>query len=186
MNNLILKIATPIILVGIFASTIFLSLGYKEFGTSFYIVLLLFIIFTFFFGLSIGQSLSIPIKKILERATDLIQGDLKARTYIKTKDEVSELADVFNEIADELEKSRLESENAEKSVDIKVRAKTQAFEETINALEQKVKNRTIEMQGMAKDIEDLRAELKLKDAEMSALRSYQSIKNKKVKQEDVQ
>jgi hypothetical protein len=39
---------------------------------------------------------------------------------------------------------------------------------------------------MAKDIEDLRAELKLKDAEMSALRSYQSIKNKKVKQEDVQ
>jgi dynactin complex subunit len=42
--------------------------------------------------------------------------------------------------------------NAEKSVSIKVQAKTKELEETINALEQKVKNRTIEMQRLSEEL----------------------------------
>jgi len=59
---------------------------------------------------------------------------------LETKDELSDLAKIFNKIAESLEESRGKEETAGRSADIKVKAKTQELEETINALEQKVQN----------------------------------------------
>lgn len=164
MSKLTSKMAISIILVGIFAITVFIALDYENLKVSIYIVLLLLTFFVFFFGFATGQSFSSPVKKLLERALELKGGNLSSRAYLETKDELAELAQVFNEIAEELEESRCNEQNTEKEVDLKVRAKTQALEETINALEQKIKNRTIELEKLLKRNEELQCQAVLKQA----------------------
>jgi nitrate/nitrite-specific signal transduction histidine kinase len=169
MNKLTSKIATPIILVGIFVTVVFVSLGYEDMGLGFFVILFLLVFFVFFFGFSIGQSFSAPVKKLLDRATDISKGDFKARAYIETKDELSELAKIFNKIADQLESSKNETETAEKSADIRVRARTQELQEIISALEQKVKNRTIEYEKMMEQVQTLQQSTKEKESEITDL-----------------
>ena len=124
------------------------------------------IIYVFFFGFAAGQNLASPIRKLLQRADSLSKGDLKSRFYSKDKDELGELAKAFNKIAEEFEQAKVESEITENSVDIKVKARTQGLEETIYALEQKVKNRTAELQKALGDLEKLQQQMKLKEAEV--------------------
>lgn len=156
MAKLTTKIAIPIILAGLFAITVFIALDYQELKLNFYIVLILLAVYVFFFGFATGQSFVSPIRKLLERTTQLSEGDFSSRVYIETKDELSDLARSINKIAEELEQSRIKEQAAEKSVDIKVRARTQELEETINALEQKIKNRTIELERMQKELEQVK------------------------------
>ena len=121
MSKLTTKIAIPIILVGIFAIVVFIAIRLRPIDPSFYIIVLFLAIFVFFFGLAIGQNLSSPVKKILDKATELSKGNLSSRVYLETKDELSELAKIFNKIAEELEASHEQEENMEKSVGIKVK-----------------------------------------------------------------
>ncbi len=160
MSRLSFKIALPIILVGLFAVTIFIALNYEKLELSFYVVLLLLVIFVFFFGFAMGQEFASPVRKLLERATELSRGNLSSRIYLETKDELGQLARIFNRIAEELEESRDKTEKSEKSVDIKVRARTQALEETIYALEQKVKNRTMELERLINELKKLQEQIK--------------------------
>ena len=170
MAKLTLKIAVPVILAGLFSSVIFLAIGYEQSWPFFYIIILLLAIFVFFFGLAIGQNLSLPVKKLLGKATELSQGNLSSRVYLETKDELSELAKIFNKIAEELEASHEQEANTEKSVGVKVRARTKELEETISALEQKVGNRTIEMEKLIGESNKLQEDVKRKGAETAQLR----------------
>jgi len=170
MARLTSKVAIPIILVGLFAIAIFIAMDFEKLELSFYVVLFLLTVYVFFFGFAMGQSFASPIKKLLDRANELKRGNLSSRAYLETKDELSELAKVFNEIAEELEASRLQNENTEKSVDIKVRARTQALEETINALEQKIKNRTIELEKLIKESAFFQEQAKEKNVETAQLK----------------
>jgi len=164
------KIIIPIILVGIFAIVVFIAVGPQELGPEFYIVVLFFAIYVFFFGLAVGENLSSPMKKLLDRAADLSKGNLSGRVYLETKDEFSELANTFNKIAEELEANQEQESNTEKSVGIKVQARTQELEETINALEQKVKNRTIELERLIEESGRLQGDVKNKGVEAKQLR----------------
>jgi nitrate/nitrite-specific signal transduction histidine kinase len=159
MNKISSRITLPVVLSGLFATTIFVALNYQELQWTFYVVVLLLTFFIFFFGYAIGQKFGAPVKKILEKATDLSEGNYSVRVYLETKDELADLAEVFNRIAEELEQIQTEKENTEKTVDMKVRAKTQVLEETISALEQKVKNRTAEMERLMKQMEGMRQEV---------------------------
>lgn len=170
MSKLTSKIAIPIILVGIFAIVVLLAIDYEQLTPSFYIIVLLLTIAVFFFGIAIGQNFVSPIKKLLSGATKLSKGNLSSRVYIETKDELSELAGLFNKIAEELEAGRAQQEDAEKTVSIKVRARTKDLEETINALEQKVKNRTIELERLIEESNKLQEEAKSKKTETAELR----------------
>lgn len=182
MVKLTSKIAFPIILTGLFAITIFIAINYDKLDVHFYIVLILLTLFIFLFGFAIGQNFSSPVKKLLERATELSEGNLSSRVYLETKDEFSELAKAFNKIAEELEISHSQEENMGKSVDIKVRARTQGLEETINALEQKVRNRTVELEKLVKESSRLQGESKSKEAEASLLKKeLESFRQKLVK-----
>ncbi len=170
ISNLSLKIAVPIIIAGIFIVTVFIALNYERLDINFYVVFTLIIIYIFFFGFAAGQRFAIPVKKLLKRAINLSEGDLTSRIYLETKDEFGDLAKTFNKIADELEESHSKIETTEKSVDIKVKAKTQALEEIINALEQKVKNRTLELQKIINESEIIREKTKTKEIETEQLR----------------
>jgi len=147
MSKLAIKIAIPVILVSIFAIVALVATG-QELQPSFYILVFLLAFFVFFAGLAIGQTLSSPVRELLDRAVELSEGNLSTRVNLETKDELADLAKIFNKIAEELQISHEQEANIEKSVGIKVKAKTKELEETINALEQKVKNRSIELERL--------------------------------------
>jgi len=160
MPKLVIRIAIPIILVGVFVILTLFALNYEQFNLSFYIVITLLLVFLFSFGIAIGQNLTSPVKKILDGAQELSKGNWSQRIDVETKDELSELASAFNKIAEELQDDYEQRSEMEKSVAIKVRAQTKEFQETISALEQKVKNRTIELERLTNEINKLRGENK--------------------------
>ena len=170
MNSISFKIALPIIFTGFFIIVVFIALESNKLDIGFYIVLLLLAVYIFLFGFAIGQNFASPVKRLLKRATELSKGDLTTRVYSEAKDEFGELAKIFNKIAEELEESRSTTEKAEKSVDIKVRARTQAIEETICALEQKVENRTKEVERLGTMSESFRAIAKSREIEIAELK----------------
>ncbi|MCX6719560.1 MAG: HAMP domain-containing protein [Candidatus Staskawiczbacteria bacterium] len=174
MSKISSKIAVPIMLVGFFAIAVFIGIDHEKLNPEFYIILGLFIVYVFLFGLAIGQNLSSPVKKLLDKANELSKGNLSSRVYLETKDEFAELAKAFNKIAEDLEESHVQGENAEKSVGIKVKARTQELEETIQALEQKVKNRTIELERLVGESSKLQADAKNKEIEVGQLRKEMS------------
>ncbi len=170
MANITFKIALPIIFSGLFIITVFAALDYSRLDINFYIVFSIVVVYVFLFGFAVGQNFVSPVKKILQRALDLSKGNLSSRVYLETKDELGELAKVFNELADKLEENKSIIEATEKRVDIKVKARTEALEETISALEQKVKNRTLELEKMINDSQKLQEGAKNKEAEISDLK----------------
>jgi nitrogen fixation/metabolism regulation signal transduction histidine kinase len=174
MSKISVKIAFPMILAAVFVTVILVSVDYERLSIASYITISLLFIFVFFFGFNTGQSFSVPIKKILNRAIDLNKGDLKTRVYLETKDELSELARAFNQIAEKLEESKCLEEQTEKSVDMKVRAKTKSLEETITALEQKVKNRTIELERANEALKKYQLEPKPKPIEDNEIKDEKS------------
>ena len=170
MSKLSSKISVPIILAGIFAITIFIAVDYDKLDFKFYIILFLLTVFMFFFGFATGQNISSPVKKLLDRANDLKNGNLSSRVYLETKDELAEQAKAFNQIAEEMESSKSLEEKTEKSVDIKVRARTQELNDTIDALEQKVKNRTVEHNRLMAEAQKLQQQTKAKEDEMAQIK----------------
>ena len=160
MAQLTNKIAIPIILSSIFAIVVFMAFNYDQLNAGFFIVIFLLLVYVFSFSFASGRSLSSPVEKILEKAKELSQGNLSSRVYLETKDELSELAVAFNKIAEELQAIHEQEGNTEKSVNIKVKARTIELEETINALEQKVRNRTAELEKLLKQSDKLQAPLK--------------------------
>lgn len=159
------KIAYPIIIAGLFIIVVFIALNYQTLTMSFYFIFSLLIIYIFLFGFAIGQNFAKPVRKLLQKANELSKGDFTSRFYLENKDELGQLAATFNKIAEKLEKDKIENENMERSIDIKVRAKTEALEETINALEQKVRNRTLEFQKVSADLEKLQKHLQSEGSE---------------------
>ncbi len=154
MSKVIFKIASPIIITGFFVIMVFLALNAQTLNnTGFLIVFALLVVYIFLFGFATGQQFARPLKQILRGAMELSEGNIQNKIMIDTKDEFGELARILNKISDNIEESRVAMENAEKSVDVKVKARTRALEETIDALEQKVKNRTIELQKLVDESE---------------------------------
>lgn len=181
MPKVLIKIAHPIVITGLFAIVIIMALNYEALNLNFYIVFFLLSIFIFLFGFATGQRFASPIKKLLEAADELTKGNLQSRFYLESRDELGDLAATFNKIAEKLEESREEIEKTERSTDLRVKAKTRLLEETINALEQKVKNRTIEAQKMSAELEKLREEFVRRDKETIDLKNQMTemkIKNK--------
>jgi nitrogen fixation/metabolism regulation signal transduction histidine kinase len=171
MSKLTTKVTLPIILVGLFSISVFVALNYNQLGVGFYVVLFLLTIYIFSFGFAIGQSFSSPVARLLEKAKELSKGNLSSRVFLETKDELSELANVFNKIAEELEESHIDEQMIEKSTDIKTRARTQVLEETIGALESKVKNRTAELEKFLGESKIFQDRMKEKEVEIIQLKS---------------
>ncbi len=167
MSKISLKIAYPIILTGLFIIIVFIAGTYDILDANFYIVLIPLTAFLFLFGFTTGQRFAVPVKELLKDAGYLSKGNLNIRFYQENKDELGELAKVFNKIAEDFEKSKSEV----KTLDTKVKLRTQVLEGIIRILEGKVKNRTLDFQRTVEDLEKLQAQLKLKDAEISELRN---------------
>jgi methyl-accepting chemotaxis protein len=159
-TSITFKIALPMILTGAFIIIIFFAVPQAIQINPILIVILLFVgVFVFFYGFSTGQRIAFPVRDLLRKAKNLSEGDLKTRSYSNSKDEIGQLAIAFNKIADDLEESCNNQASGEKSIKIKVKAKTRELEETIKALEQKIKNRTIELERLTSENDQLKQEI---------------------------
>jgi len=163
MSKIVYKIISPMVIATLFAITIFIAMDYERMRPEFYIILLMVVVTIFFFGYATGERFASPVQQLLDKANDLNDGNFSKRIYLDTKDEMEQLAQVYNNLAEKLQESCEREKNAEGSADIKVKAKTQGLQETINALEQKVQNRTIEMEKLKKEVELLRQQTKEKN-----------------------
>ena len=170
MSNILVKIARPIIILGIFLISIFVALDYENLTANFYIIFLLVAIFIFLFGFAVGQRLTSPIKKLVEMATALAEGALKTRVYLETKDEFEQLSEIFNKIAEELEKSHSTAEQAKDIAEVRIRAKTQELGEIINNLEEKIRGRSTELQRMIGESEKFQTIVKGREKEIVELK----------------
>lgn len=169
MSKILSKITLSVFLAGVFTIVALMAIEYQKLDAGFYIVMVFLIIYLFFFGFATGESLSNPVKKLLERAKDLNSGNLSSRIYLEDKDEIGELAKIFNKIAENLEASKMANEETKRSVGIKVKAETQSLEETINALEQKIRNRTIELEKMSTELKKIQEELTEREGKIREL-----------------
>lgn len=182
MSKLTSKITFPIILAGLFSLAVFMALNYNQLGPSFYVILLLLSIYIFSFGFAIGQNISSPIKELLKKARELSGGNLSSRVYLETKDELAELADILNKIAEELQENHIDEEIIEKTTEMKTRARTEVLNETITALEQKIRNRTSDLEKITGETKKLQDQVKEKEIEIEQFKkeiSSLSLKAKK-------
>jgi len=96
-------------------------------------------------SLVISYSITSSIKKLSRTVAAISKGDLRQRAEIKSKDEIGQLANNFNKMTNELQKSRSEIEKkvAERTVDL----------EKINSL---MVDRELKMIELKKEIEELK------------------------------
>ena len=83
-----------------------------------------------------------PILAITQTATKLADGDLSDRVSIHSEDEIGILANAFNKMAQQLQKSFTALEKTNETLEIKVEKRTMALKKLADKLEQKVAQRT--------------------------------------------
>lgn len=92
-----------------------------------------------FIGYILGQSIVRPLKKLGSFAKKLKEGDFKVKVDIKSKDEIGEITNVFNDMADNLSKytSNLEAQVKSRTLELdqKVIDVEQAKRAVVNLLE---------------------------------------------------
>lgn len=159
MHKFSSKLAISIIIAGLFIVVSFAALDYEDLDSSFYLVSGTIVAFIFLFGFAMGHTYAEPVKEILKKADVIGSGNLKQRADVKTKDEIEELSKAFNKITEGLEKSTSDMENLKKSSDIKFKTKDLVSEKVIDALEEKVKNRTAELERTVAELEKLRGQV---------------------------
>ena len=77
MSKISFKVAYPIIIAGFFIMVAFIGFNYQNLTSSFYIIFFLLAVYVFLFGFATGKNFAQPIKKLLKRAEELSQGDLR-------------------------------------------------------------------------------------------------------------
>ncbi len=159
MSKLSSKVAYPIIIAGIFVIVSIVAISYDNLNASFYLIFILLIIFIFLYSIAVGQNLTSPVKKLLERADDLSKGELESRFFTESQDEIGELSTTFNKIAHKLEDSNYENEKTKKMVGLRIEVETRALRDTISNLEQKLQNKTSELQKKEVEVAELKEKL---------------------------
>jgi len=113
-------------------------------------------------GYFIAKNISRPIEQIKKVTDDVSGGNLKTRIRIKSKDETGELASSFNEMIDNLEKSKEKMEDYNKQLEKDVVDRTKEInkakvilEDYNGQLEKDVADRTKELSSKVDELERL-------------------------------
>ncbi|RLC39801.1 MAG: hypothetical protein DRH33_01900 [Candidatus Nealsonbacteria bacterium] len=155
----------------------------------FVLTIALVIIISFYFAKKITQ----PLEQLRKGAEIIGKGNFEHRIKLKTGDEIEELGRTFNQMAEDLRRSRAALEESETVLKIKVKARTRELEELAQSLEERVKERTKELQERVNELErfhrltvgrelkmiELKEEIKRLKAQIRELK--RSAKSKKTK-----
>jgi len=174
------KIAISIILGGLFIVVSFMAIDYQNLTAIGYSVLITILIFIFLFGFSMGQSFALPVNEVLKSAYNVSKGELKKIDIRnRTKDEIEDLAKVFNNITSNFHNIKEESESVKKNSEIKFKTKDLLSGQVISALEEKIKNRTVELERAMSELENIRHQIKIKDEQIFNLNKMVESKRKR-------
>lgn len=160
------KISYIIFTSGVFVLASFIAANYQVLPVGYSLIAYGLLVFLFFFALLAGKNVSRPLKEITKMAKQLAGGNLQSRAEAKDNDELGQLAGALNEIGEMLQKSRQENENVSAMVATKVNSIVQPVHDTIEALEQKVSHRTLDMHRAKELSERLQVDLVFKEAEL--------------------
>lgn len=112
-------------------------------------------------GVILAERITNPLKKLGLGAEKIGEGRLDYRVKIKTRDELEDLANSFNQMAINLEisnrnlkKLNADLEESKRSLEIKVRERTTALRELTGQLEEKVKQRTQELEKNKEELQE--------------------------------
>ncbi|MBM3206392.1 MAG: HAMP domain-containing protein [Candidatus Staskawiczbacteria bacterium] len=169
MQRFSFKIAISIILAGFFIIACFAGLNYENLNQTFYIVSGLMALFVILFGFTMGFTYASPVKQLLKKADNIIKGDFKSKLNLNTRDEIEVLSKNFNKISDDILQKSTDMEDLKKSSEIKFKTKDIVSEKIIDALEEKIRNRTADLERSLKEIEMLKEQVAKKDREIQAL-----------------
>ncbi len=180
MSKLGRKIAISIIVGGIFIVVSFIAIDYQSLTPYAYSVIVALLVFIFLFGFSMGQNFALPVNEILNSANNISKGELKRiNLQNETKDEIEDLAKVFNKITQDFQGVKEEVKTLEKSSDIKLKTKELLSGQVISALEEKIKNRTVDLEKAISDLESLKHQLMVKDEQIYNLNMMVETKRRK-------
>lgn len=143
----------------------------------FWIVLFLAGIFSFFLAKTIVK----PIEILKKTAMKIGKGEF-IKTAIKSKDEIGELADVFNKMVDELKEYHTLSEEEKTILEIRVRARTKQLEELNEGLDQQVKEKTSELQKRLDELEKFNKMTIGRELKMAELKKQNKILKKELEE----
>lgn len=160
------KITYFIFIAGAFVLLSFAALNYQYLNVAIYFMLYLLLLFLLLFGIFVARHTSKPLHKIIKAADELADGNVKSRAYVKSNDELGQLAKSLNKIAQNMERTAQEKEKIQHSVAMKVSSIVQPFHDTIKALEEKAHNRTIDFHRANEVAEKMQIDLLLKEAEL--------------------
>jgi len=94
-----------------------------------------------------------PLKRIITVCQEIRKGNLDVKIDVKSKTEIGELADTFNEMIRDLRQSHIALEEAKIVLEIKVKARTKELKELAESLDEQVKERTQELQKRIEQLE---------------------------------
>jgi len=176
------KIAFKITLAGLFVLAVFTAFSFDRQDGYFWAVFFFLLAFIIAFAVASSNHIAMPVSKFVQRAERLGQGDFSGRFFVQSKDELGYLSKVFDKIAQHLGQSKYEAKKLQEAFDSKIRNVTELMDETIRALEQKVKNRHHDFLRMAVNFEDAEEQLKLRELEIEELKTkIAKLKKKKAK-----
>lgn len=123
------------------------------------------------------------IYKLKQATIKIKEGNLSEEIKITSKDEISDLADAFNQMAGELRKNRQELENYNKKLEEQIKERTKNLEiaekklRSVNSdLESKVAERTSELEALKNNLEKMvserTVELNKKMAELEKMNKF--------------
>jgi len=121
-------------------------------GQSILIVLLV-LALGFFTSLILAEKMVKPIRYFIEGAEKIGGGDLDYRFGIKTGDEIEQLAESFNKMTEQLQRSRRDLQEANDVLEIRVKARTEELEEFAKGLNEQVDERTKELRERLDELE---------------------------------
>ena len=115
-----------------------------------------------FAGLISTRAITVPILKLVSAAEAIGRGELEQRVKVRTQDEIGRLADVFNQMALDLRRSRAEVVEYSRYLEGKVAERTRELEEANKDLEET----RDALLYMLEDINEVNAELQQAKAQL--------------------
>ncbi|KKS28538.1 MAG: hypothetical protein UU89_C0034G0007 [Parcubacteria group bacterium GW2011_GWC2_42_11] len=113
-------------------------------------------------GYFFSNTLSIPIIKLKDKAIDISRGNMKTVIDIKSKDEVGELAAAFNQMTCNLLQSQQEIKKHSHDLEQKVTERTMELNKKLEEIEKMnslVVNRELKMIELKKEVGELKNKL---------------------------
>lgn len=124
-----------------------------------------------------------PLQIIKGGIKKFSRGRFEEKIELETRDELEDLANTFNEMAEDLRKSHRALEEAKTVLEIKVEARTKELRELAESLEEKVKERTKEIQERVEELERFQRVAVGRELKMVELKKRIKELGKKLKKE---